>query len=566
MGKQKETLSRRSFLQGAGIFAAGAAVVGLAGCATETAADATARNANLDYLPEIWDYETDVLIVGFGGAGIAAATALATENLGEFIVIEAAPKEGEGGNTRVSANLLLIPESVDGAVTYQTALNGAHTVEKELIQGWAENLCENKEWLEGLGIELVQMNAYSPEFPEIEGSEFVRTYCADGIMGKNSLWNAMKDLQEELGYKVLHDTRGLELYRNPMTNEALGLRADQDGTTISIKARKGIVLCCGGFENNPDMCKDYLGVGQSKHPLGTPYNRGDGFKMVEPFGAKLWHMNNAAGSALATWGQGLDVGVNSTSLGYSKLPLHSYLFIGHDGKRFMYEETSMINRHGKVLSGGVFVDLPTPENAWAVFDETFFTNVPISSQIESLVGWPSTHGTIIATDNQGFFDAGVIVKADTIKELAELINVPLATLEKTLEAYNGYVASGHDPDWRRGEVVYDATSGMGTDTVQSADGEPVEAVAPFAITPVLPPYYATPLPGSILNTQGGPKRNKFGQVLGNDDVVIDRLYGAGEFGAIYSYMYNGGGNVSDAIASGRAAARHAASLTPWDAK
>jgi succinate dehydrogenase/fumarate reductase flavoprotein subunit len=568
---QKTGLSRRGFLMGAGLAAATATTAGLFGCSTGdadgTGGDAANSGAAINGLPESWDYETDVLVVGHGGAGIAAGLTMASESLGEVLVIEAAPAEQEGGNTRVSGNLIFNPDNVQDAITYQTALNDLNVVEPELLAGWAENVCGNKEWLENLGIELVSIPAFAPEFPELPGSSTVKTYCVGGKMGYHSLWNALKEQQDYYGYEVLYNTRGLELVRNRETNEALGVIAEQNGTSLAIKARKGVVLSLGGFENNPEMLRSFLGMGQAKYPLGTPFNRGDGFAMVAPFGAQLWHMNNAAGSTINVFGAGLDFpGVTSSSLGYHGLPLHDYLFVGRDGKRFMYEETNMNTRHGKIVQGGVFVDLPTPEGAWAIFGQTFFDNVPISTKIESETGWSSTYDTLVASDNQGFMDKGVIVKAETIEELAEKTGLPLAGIQATLDAYAEYVVAGKDPDFRRGESVYDQFGGMAADeTAVAAEGELVEAVVAFALQPINPPYYATPLGGCIYNTQGGPKRNGDSQLLTSAGEVIPRLYGAGEFGTVYGYMYNGGGNVSDALGSGRAAARHAASLEPWDA-
>ncbi|MEG0461385.1 FAD-binding protein, partial [Gordonibacter sp.] len=66
-------------------------------------------------------------------------------------------------------------------------------------------------------------------------------------------------------------------------------------------------------------------------------------------------------------------------------------------------------------------------------------------------------------------------------------------------------------------------------------------------------------------TQGGAKRNGESQVLDIDGSVIPRLYSAGEFGSIYAYMYNGGGNISEAVSTGRIAGIGCAKLDPWDA-
>ena len=70
-------------------------------------------------------------------------------------------------------------------------------------------------------------------------------------------------------------------------------------------------------------------------------------------------------------------------------------------------------------------------------------------------------------------------------------------------------------------------------------------------------------PWDILNTQGGPKRNVKAQIVDPDDKPIPRLYSAGELGSMYSFLYNGGGNVGECLAFGRIAGRNAAAEKPW---
>lgn len=565
MGTQGKAnaLSRRSFLAGAGLLGAGAAA-GLLGCSAGSTVE-----ASVDYLPESWDYETDVVIVGYGGAGAAAAITMANEELGDFIVIEAAPEDGKGGNTRVSGNIVMIPDNVDGAVEYQTALNGVYEVEEDLVQAWAKNLCGNKEWLEDLGVNIEPVSSYSPEFPECPGGDSIKCYCVDGMIGNNSLWNALMDLEAEYGYEVLFDTRATSLVRNPVTNEALGVIADQDGSMITIKARKGVLLTCGGFENNPEMKRSYFPASHNANPFGTPFNRGDGFGLVSPFGAQLWHMNSFAGAAFGLWVEGFDSpNVCVSGFGNAQNPLHDYILVGQDGKRFTYEESGTGSRHGKIDHGGNYIDLHVPNGAWAIFDQLWFDNVSFNGK-KSFAGngWVNNNDNFLGEKNDAYLEAGVIVKADTIEELAEKTGIDVAGLKKTIETYNNvYVANQNDEDFGRGKPLYSNFGGMGFETVSAEAGEEIEVVPAFDLVPIQPPYYATPLPGSIHNTQGGPKRNGSCQTLNGAGEPIPRLYNCGEFGTIYGYMYNGGGNVSDALATGRVAARHASSLEPWDAE
>ena len=77
------------------------------------------------------------------------------------------------------------------------------------------------------------------------------------------------------------------------------MRAQQGGKPITVKARKGVVLTCGGFENNQEMIRTYLPGVPYCYTSGSPYNEGDGIKMAMTVGADLWHMNNYAGPSMA---------------------------------------------------------------------------------------------------------------------------------------------------------------------------------------------------------------------------------------------------------------------------
>jgi len=76
-----------------------------------------------------------------------------------------------------------------------------------------------------------------------------------------------------------------------------GQRRDEN---IRIKARRGVVQTCGGFENNQEMIRNYLPGIPCCYTSGSPYNEGDGITMAMSVGADLWHMNNYAGPSMAS--------------------------------------------------------------------------------------------------------------------------------------------------------------------------------------------------------------------------------------------------------------------------
>lgn len=554
-------LSRRSFLKGAAL--AGIAGIGtgaLGGCASASEAPSQA-----DYLPASWDGEADVIAVGYGGAGSAAAITMAMEELGTCIVLEAAPEGEEGGNSRVCGQNMLIPQDVESAIKYQKALNSVYTLsddpqkEDELYQAWATELCKNKEWLESLGATVTSTNMNSHEFPEIPGNETGATcYLIDNIVGKEALWNVLKEQEEYFDLDIRYGTRAVKLVRNPETNEALGVEADQDGKTVYFKANKGIVLSCGGFENNVEMAKTYAPSGTYWDRIfGTPYNRGDGFKMIAPFGADIWHTNNYTGLGYAYLLDGDD----SPFAWMASFGDKDWINVGPNGKRYINEEIKDTSRHGKININGMYQYAPANMPAFTVFGQGSFDTLAIT---HAGMGWLEIVKGYIADDAQGLLDAGVIKKADTVEELAKIIGYDPATLAETIEEYNGYCADGVDPDFHRGEPIHEELStglGLSAEEIAAATDKATEG---FELKAIESPYYAMEMRCYMGNTQGGPKRGAGGEVIDVEGNPVPRLYAAGEFGCIYSYQYNGGGNVSEAMSSGRIAARSISALEPWD--
>src|ERR1044071_6408541 len=101
-------------------------------------------------VPREWDVEADVVVVGFGAAGMAAAVTV--HELGaRGVILEKAPEGQEGGNTRVAGQGYLNTSSVDSAIAYLTALCGPYTVPEPMVRVWAEEMCQNNDWLRGLG-------------------------------------------------------------------------------------------------------------------------------------------------------------------------------------------------------------------------------------------------------------------------------------------------------------------------------------------------------------------------------------------------------------------------------
>ncbi len=557
MEVRESDLSRRGFLKLGGIVTGSLAVAGLAGCSGGASEEKPA------YLPEAWDQETEILVVGCGGAGISAGITAATEGLGECLVLEAAPAGFEGGNTRLSAQVMFVPRSVEGAMKYQRNLNGPYEVDEDLLRAWAENICENVDWLMDLGLDPRETPAFNPEWADVEGSEECNCYLLDGTIGAQSCWNGLALAAEENGVAIQNDTRVVDLVFDPATKEVFGVKAEVAGEEKFIKASKAVILACGGFENDPEMIKEYFTPGMYDiKPHGTIYNRGDGVRMAKRIGAELWHMNNFANN---TFSIQVSPDVNPT-VNPVAFAGKDFIYVGANAKRYFYEEEISLQRHGKLMYGGVSSNTVTPSPTYAIFGSKSYDAAFVAQNVNNgFCTWHGIYGTGTNLSNDDLLNAGIIVKGDTPEELAEKLGLDSDMLAATISGYNANALKGADPEYHRGEAIYSAFAGFDAQQGEDVDNDAVKpAVAAFQLETLDPPYYGMKLSVGMMNTQGGAKRAANGQIVDVDGNPIPRLFGAGEFGCIYSYNYNGGGNVSEAISSGRLAAREAGKLEAWD--
>ncbi len=487
------------------------------------------------WLPRAWDRQADVVVVGFGGAGVAAAIT-AHDAGAKVILLEKAPQGREGGNTRVAAQGYLNTSSADKAVTYLNALCGPFRVPQDMVRVWAEEMCANNAWVAQIGGD-PQEHQHQPagiEFPELPGSDCVHKYHHGATLGYSQTWEMLAQAVKSRAIEILYETPGRELVQHGITKDVLGIRAEREGKPFFIEASKAVILTCGGFENNQDMIRNYLPDLPYCYTSGSPYNEGDGIAMAMSVGADLWHMNNFAGPSMALKVPEFRTTFSMAALHFAKLQIGGMIVVGPDGKRFTDEKHRTL--HGKVKVAGQWTHLHTPCPMFLLCDHTHLAAGPLYDK-EPRQGWtPVVERYDWSKDNSAELAKGWIKTAATVHELAGKIGLPAAALETTVSRWNAHCRAGADADFGR--------------TLMLA---PVEQA----------PFYAVPLSPSMLNTQGGPRRNAKSQIVRPDGSPIPRLYSAGELGSIYSYLYQGTGNIGECLAFGRIAGRNAAAERPW---
>jgi len=557
--KEMKRLSRREFVKGAAIGAAGVAATGvLASCGATPTPETVIVKETVEvpkevikevikevevkpWLPKKWDYEYDIVVIGGGGAG--AATAIAATDLGaKVLILEKAPERYQGGNTSVAGGELWSHQDVPSAIAYLTALNGEYVLDPEHVKTWAANMADIGNYMRNeldckglLGLEVT----WRPweEFPELPGVKdsgcwIVGPKGTDSGYGKH-VWDLYKANIDKRKIEMWFESPAKHLIQDAMTKEILGVIAEKQGTTVYIKAKKAVVMTCGGFQNNKLMYQDYLkqinGYGK-----GTPYNTGDGIKMALEVNADLWHMASEAGPAL----EFVAPEIGGFALGTSPGSRQHCIHVGADGTRFVNEAEG--TRHGKVMRHGQWQSYPTPLPIHSIFDDTAFKAAArgATARATSGMGWNRIKGVYQwSADNSVELAKGWIKKADTIRELAAKIGKDPDKLEATVTRWNEFCAAGEDKDFGRAKD--------------------------FLLALDTPPFYAMELFTTRYNTQGGPRRNAKNEILDPSGKPIPRLYGGGELGSPYAHQYNGGMNLGDSLAGGRVAAAEAVALAPW---
>ena len=257
--EQATRLTRRSFIGGAAVLAAGAAA-GLAGCAPGGQQSGGGGEAQAEG-SENWDEEFDVVVCGAGLAGLAAAITVATEGNGaSCLLLEKEPSPN--GNSPFCAGSMLYCDDADEFKVYLDAMIGDSTPD-DVKQAFAEELTHNLTWLYDLGAKEEWLEVGPPddvklgEWPELPNDNTYGRikFKTDGD-GPSHVFQFFLDTMQ--GYSDTIDYRtstAMEsLVQDPQTKTITGV-VDADGKRY--KANKGVIVCTGGFESDAEMLYNY---------------------------------------------------------------------------------------------------------------------------------------------------------------------------------------------------------------------------------------------------------------------------------------------------------------------
>ncbi|MEZ5216433.1 MAG: FAD-binding protein [Ilumatobacteraceae bacterium] len=316
-------------------------------------------------------------------------------------------------------------------------------------------------------------------------------------------------------------------------SRVVGVVAEQDGgRTVRYRARKGVVICTGGFEWNQQLVKAFL-RGPMTGPISVPECEGDGLLMAMDVGASLGNMSSAWWMTSSKESAAAHRDAKASFLpSQVERTFPGSIMVNRAGRRFVNEALNY-NAIGFVLhnydgDAYAFPNLPY----WLIFDSRFLSKYRVftSRPGDEAPPWSK--------------------RADTLEELAEAVGIDGCALAATVERFNAQVRAGHDDDFGRGDNTFDNFWG-------DQSFEP-----PFCTLGeiVQPPYYAIEMEPGVNGTCGGPRANEHAQVLDWNGTPIQGLYvGSNTMAAVTAGGYGGaGGTIGPGMTFGYLGGRHAA--------
>jgi fumarate reductase flavoprotein subunit len=463
-------------------------------------------------MPEKWNSEADVIIIGAGTAGLPAGIVVAEAGC-NAVILEA--MTSCGGSLNIIGGTLVFAgtdeqkaAAIDDSpeILYRDLIDVSGAV-PELARAYADNQLDAYRMLKEEGVKY-------PGLVPHPGHTKVRCHGWMAGLGPKVV-EALENRARRRGVEILFKHRATRLITNPQSGRIIGVKVIVNGETKNFKAKKAVILATGGFGRNPEMVAEYTPHMLNAVPIMPAGHRGDGLKMGMAVGAAT---KDISVSVTPSW----PVCVQ-THVGAIWAVFHGGILVNKDGKRF-HDESCMESYYGPLTGiamkqpGGIY---------WVVYDEKIRTEV----------------GKDCENHLKHYIARCREYKATSMEELAKSAGIDPQGLKETVNKYNSDIDA----------VGYDTLYGRRS---QFGPYRPVEKI--------VTPFYAIKCVTSTTSLKGGLKINDRTQVLNQFGEVIPALYAAGEVSAgLHTKTYLLGVMTTSAMTLGIIAARNAINEPSW---
>jgi 3-oxosteroid 1-dehydrogenase len=274
-----------------------------------------------------------------------------------------------------------------------------------------------------------------------------------------------------------------------------------DGQPVQVRARRGVVLTAGGFEQNAAMRQQH-----QRAPIGTEWtvaakeNTGDAIRLAADLGAATTLMDDA------WWGPSMPLPKGPYFL-LAERSLPGCLMVGAAGERYVNEAAPYVEAVHAMYDAHTDESPTVP--SWLIFDQRYRDRYIFAGR-----------GPRQAFSRR-WYEAGVVARGSTLAALAAEIGVPAEKLQATVQRFNTMAEAGVDTDFHRGESAYD-----------NYYGDPRNRPNPNLAALIKPPFYAAKIVPGDLGTKGGLRTDARARVLREDGSAIAGLYAAGNTSAL----------------------------------